>query len=376
MRSSLRLHCRGMSRPSALADDRLRRLRVAAQLLQRPRQLSVPDLVSHLGGVQAQVLSAAGLALRARTEGLTERAVERARLIDRSVVLNWAMRGTLHLVAAQDHGWLVPLVIEPRVPNAYRRLEQEGVPAGQPADALRLIAQMLEREGPLTRRQIAERLRARRIRVEGQAIAHLVWLAAAQGIVCHGPVRGREQCLVLVRDWIGEPERMDRDAALAELAARYLRAHQPAGPRDLASWSGLSQADANRSWSLIDGRLVEVETARGTLWALRPGVEEAAGGVARLLPSFDEYLLGWRDREIAVPAEHRTRVNRGGGWLHPVLLFDGRVLGTWSTERTSRALRVVVRPFSDLDPDVRAGVLEEARDLSRFLGLGVEAAFS
>src|SRR5438105_11368629 len=126
-----------MSAPRVLADDRLRRLRIAAQLLHRRRQLSVPDLVSHLGGVQAQVVSAAGLALGARTEGLTKPEVERARLIDRSVVLNWAMRGTLHLVAAQDHGWLVPLVIEPRVSNAYRRLEQEGVPAGQPAEAVR-----------------------------------------------------------------------------------------------------------------------------------------------------------------------------------------------------------------------------------------------
>jgi hypothetical protein len=365
-----------MSAPSVLADDRLRRLRIAAQLLHRPRQLSVPDLVRHLGGVQAQVLSAAGLALRARTEELTGAGVERARLVDRSVVLNWAMRGTLHLVAAEDHGWLVPLVIAPRVPNAYRRLEQEGVPAGQPAEAVRLIALMLGREGPLSRRQIAERLRARRIRVEGQAIAHLVWLAAAQGIVCHGPVRGREQCFVLVRDWIGEPEPMDRDAALAELAVRYLQAHQPAGPRDLASWSGLSQADAHRSWRLIEGRLVEVETSRGMLWALRPGIEAAAGGLVRLLPAFDEYLLGWRDRDVAVANEHRTKVNRGGGWLHPVVLFDGRVVGTWSTERTPKALHVVLRPFSELDSTVPGGVLEEARDLSRFLGLPVEAAFA
>jgi Winged helix DNA-binding domain len=364
-----------MSRPGALADDDLRRLRIAAQLLQRPRQLSVPDLISHLGGVQAQVLPAAGLALRARTEGLREHGVGRARLIDRSVVLNWAMRGTLHLVAAQDHGWLVPLVIEARVSNAYRRLQQEGVPAGQATDAVRLIARMLEREGPLTRRQIAEHLATRGVRVEGQAIAHLVWLGAAQGVVCHGPARGRDQCFVLVRDWIGEPERTDRDAALAELAVRYLQAHQPAGPRDLAHWSGLSQADANRSWRLIAGRLVEVETARGSSWALRAGVVEAVGGVVRLLPSFDEYLLGWRDRDIAVPAEHRTRVNRGGGWLHPVVLFDGRAVATWSTQRTPRALRVVVRSFSELDPTVRAGVIEEARDLSRFLGLTVEAAF-
>jgi hypothetical protein len=267
----------------------------------------------------------------------------------------------------------VPLVIEPQVPNAYRRLDQEGVPAGQPESALRSIQQMLEREGPLTRREIAERLRARGIRVEGQATAHLVWLAAAQGIVCHGPDRGGEQCFVLVRDWIGQPERMDREAALAELALRYLGAHQPAGPRDLAAWSGVGQGDANRAWRLIEERLVQLETTRGTLWALRSGADPAPAGLVRLLPAFDEYLLGWRGRDLTVAAEHRSKINRGGGWLQPVLLVDGRAVATWRMERAPGGLRITAFDGAKLDPEVRAGVLREARDLSSFLGRAVEA---
>jgi hypothetical protein len=225
----------------------------------------------------------------------------------------------------------------------------------------------------LTRREIAERLRARNIPVEGQAIAHLVWLAAAQGIVCHGPDRGREQCFVLVRDWIGEPEPKDTEGALAELAHRYLKAHQPAAPRDLASWSGLGQGDANRAWRLNEDRLVAVESERGTLWTLRPGADPAPGGLVRLLPSFDEYLLGWRDRDLTAASEHRTRINRGGGWLHPVLLADGRALATWSTQRGPGTLRLRVAAFSELAPDVWRGVQQEARDMSSFLGLPVEA---
>ena len=364
-----------MPRAGLLADDEVRGLRTGAQLLHRPRLLPVAELVGHLTGVQAQVLSAAGLALRARGQGLTAEDVDRARLLDRTVVLSWAMRGTLHLVPAADYGWLVPLVIEPQVPNAYRRLEQEGVPAGQPAGAVTSIQQMLEREGPLTRREIAERLRARGIRVQGQAIAHLVWMAAAQGIVCHGPDRGGEQCFVLVRDWIGEPERLDREAALAELGLRYLGAHQPAGPRDLAAWSGLGQGDANRAWRLIEDRLLPVETTRGTLWALRSGAEPAPAGLVRLLPAFDEYLLGWRGRDLTVAPEHRSKVNRGGGWLHPVLLVDGCAVATWRTERVSGGLRLQITAFdgAELEPAVRDGVVREARDLSSFLGRPVEA---
>ena len=321
------------------------------------------------------MLVAAGLALRARTEGLTAGGVDRARLRDRSIVLTWAMRGTLHLVAAEDYGWLVPLVTEPSIANAHRRLKQEGGAADHPAKAVGLIEQMLQREGPLTRGEIAERLSRHRIRTEGQAIAHLVWLAAAQGVICLGPDRGREQCFVLVRDWLGEPKPVDHDAALAELAVRYLTAHGPAQPVDLAFWSGVRLSDAKRAWNGIEDRLVEVRTARGARWMLRSQKEKAPQGMIRLLPTFDEYLLGWEDREFAVSAQHWKNVNRGGGWLHPVIVVDGRVLGTWGTEGTAKGLRLRIRAFAPLAPASSLGIRTETEDVGRFLGSPVDTLF-
>jgi Winged helix DNA-binding domain len=355
-----------------LSDQGLRRARASAQGLQSAGRLAAVDLVRHLTGVQAQVLSAAGLALRARTQGLEAEHVRRARLEERSVVMTWAMRGTLHLIAAEDYGWLIPLVIQPRLANATRRLQEEGVPADQPPKAVRLIEAMLDREGPLTRREIADRLRRQGIVTGGQAIAHLVWLAAGQGVICYGPDRGGEQCFVLVRDWLAPSQPKDREVALAELALRYLQAHGPAEPADLAFWSGLRQAEARLAWQAVQHRLVAVETRSGTLWAL-PGQPDAAAAVpVRLLPVFDEYLLGWRNRHFAVQSEHWRRINRGGGWLHPVVLHDGRAVGTWATARTSTTLQLEVRPFDRLAPSVARGALAEARDVGRFLDVPVE----
>jgi hypothetical protein len=141
------------------------------------------------------------------------------------------MRGTLHLVTADDHGRLVPLLTEPYVERSLRRLEEEGVTGDQPRRATRAIERMLERDGPLTRPEIAERLSRRAIRTEGQAIAHLMWLAAAKATVCYGPDRDGKRTFVLARDWIGAPTAMDRDLILADLAVRYLRSHAPSGPR-------------------------------------------------------------------------------------------------------------------------------------------------
>jgi winged helix DNA-binding protein len=343
-------------------------MRSAGQHLHRPGRRSAVELVRELTGVQAQVLSAAGLALRARTQGLVAAAVDQARLEDRSIVLTWAMRGTLHLIAAEDRGWLVPLVTQPQVGNAYRRLKQEGMPPDQPAIALGLVERMLEREGPLSRREIALRLDEKGIHTAGQSMAHLLWLASANGTICHGPLRGREQCFALVREWLGATVARERDAGLAELAMRYLGSHSPAEPADLAFWSGIALGEARRSWRLVEDRLVAVQTARGTRWRLRSRRLRGRAGVVRLLPSFDEYLLGWRDRSLMGKAGHWSRVNRGGGWIHPVVLVDGQVGGTWRTRRKGRAVAVQIEEFSPLMAEAREQLAVEAAEVARFLG--------
>jgi hypothetical protein len=366
-----------MPRTRTLTDDNVRRLRTAAQHLHRPRRRSAVDLVRRLTGVQAQSLPAARLAFPARTDGLTAERVEGARLRDRSIVHTWAMRGTLYLIAAEDYGWLVPLVIEPRIPNAFRRLEQEGVPPDQPAKAMRLIGRMLGREGPLTRPEIAERLRSGGIRTQGQALVHLLWLASAKGVICRGPERGRHQCFVLARDWIGEPEPMEHDAALAELAVRFLKAHGPSTPADLAMWSGLRAGDARRAWAGIEDRRVEVETGRGAMWSLRRSATEAPPGVVRLIPWWDEYLLGWKDRDLVAPPHQWRKINRdGGGWLNPTILADGMAVGMWNTKPTPKALHIEVQPFSALSPTVRRGIRREAEHLSDFLRAPVKPVFA
>jgi len=358
-----------------LTDDEVRRSRLAAQRLHRSTRGGVSDLVRHLVGVQGQVHSASGLAVSARTTGLTVDHVDRARERDRSIVLTWAMRGTLHLISSDDHRWLVPLVVAPRIPNAHRRLRQEGVPEGRWEGALRSIAQMLETEGPLTRPEIADRLHREGVRTAGQAMAHLVWLAAATGLICVGPGSGRDRRFVLVRDWLDRPVRSDLGPSdpIAELAVRYLRAHGPATPADLAFWSGIRPGDANRAWSSMGRRLIQVDTSRGPAWRLRSVSAMAPPGSVRLLPSFDEYLLGWRNRDLLATTSEWRRINRGGGWLHPVVLADGRALGTWSMEKGPGGMRVEVSSFTRLQPSIQRRVGVEARRVGAFLGAAIDA---
>lgn len=333
-----------------LTDDELRRARATAQLLHRPVRAPAA-VVSALLAVQAQDIGAAPLALRARSRGLTASGVAAVRA-DRSVVRAWGPRGTLHLIAAEDARWLLPLMPPA---GSMRRLAQEGT-TGDRAELVATVGRVLSDQGPLTKPEFADRLAAVGVVARGQGLVHLLGLAAAEGLVVLGPDRGNKPTYVHAYDWLGTPRaRADRDRALAELVRRYLRGHAPAAPADLAAWSGLSTRDIKAGWSAVAGELVEVVHAGRTLWRPRMGVGERALPAVTLLPAFDELLLGWQDRALILDGPHSRRVVPGGGILRPFVLAGGRVAGTWRGSR--------VELFTEVDP---AAVEAELADVARF----------
>ena len=286
------------------------------------------DVVRHLLAVQAQDFASVPLALRARSRGLT-RADVHAALDAGDVVISWLNRGTLHMVCREDYWWLHGLTAPTNRTANRRRLEQEGV--RDPARGVARIAQLLE-DGPLRRAEIGKQIRAK-----GAALVHLLFAASLDGVIVRGPVQGREQTFALARDHVGEPPRFDRDAALRELGRRYLVGHAPADERDLAWWSGLPLRDLPR---------LEAVTPR-----------QRGDIPPKLLPPFDPYILGWKDRWFATPPELRKRVTPGGGMFAPVVLVDGRVTGTWSRAGG----RVVI------DAPAADGLDAEVADVERFL---------
>lgn len=354
----------------------LRRMRLRAQLLHRPPGRTPVDVVHHLVGLQAQAPMAAELGIRARSRRNTLEVVNRALAEERSLIRTYAMRGTIHLVAAEDFGWLTELTLAPTLPSARRRLAEEGVPPRTADRAVGLIEDMLAKEGPLTRPEIGERLRRRRVRAEGQAVAWLTWLAAAKGVACFGPTRRGRPTFALVRDWVGPIRPVDRDRALGTLAARYLAAYGPALPEDLASWSGLRAGEVRRAWELVADRLTEVVTDGVTRWRLKGRRVEAPPDVVRLLPMFDAYLLAWRSRDVVLAERHRRKVIPGGGMIHQALVADGEILGTWSAKVHGERLRVDIEVFGRVDRSVRRALAVEADDLGRFRGLAADHEIS
>jgi hypothetical protein len=343
----------------------LRRDRAAAQLLHRPRTAGVAEVVGRLLAVQAQDLRAARLALRARATGLGAADVDAALTDERSVVVAWLGRGTLHLVGRDDYPWLLALTAPTRVATSRRRLGQEGVAPDDAERATKIVERALADAGPLTRAELAERMAAKGIRTEGQATPHLLMLAALRGIAVLAPVRDDDaQAFALARDWLGAApapslDGPDRDAALAELARRYLAGHGPATPADLATWSGLPLRDARAGLEAIARELAQRDDDLVDLAAREPAPDVIP---ARLLPAFDPYLLGWKDRSFAVAAQHAKRVHPGGGILRATATVDGIAVGTWSAAGGEVELEL----FARVAPAARTALRAEADDVARF----------
>src|SRR4051812_300584 len=349
----------------------LARRRAATQLLHRPASATDPaEIARSIAGAQAQDVYAGPLTFRSRSRRLTAEDIRKARTESRSLLRAWVMRKTIHLIPTDDAGWWLPL-FEPETERwSRRRLEQLGLPRTKQDKALDVIARALAGEGPLTRTEARARVEAAGVQLNQQTGMHIALTAVLSGIACLGPDRGKTTCLVRREDWLGQAPPFDRDRALAELARRYLRAFAPATDRDFAYWAGLPLRDVRAGLGSIAGEIEEVRVGEGTMLAMRGGLPRLPGkGQVRMLGNFDTYLLGWKDRDFSVTGEHAIHVKEGGGgWIRPVILEDGIVVGGWRSSRKGRLEVSLNLPKAERER-LGAAIDAEIADIARFEGV-------
>ena len=355
------------SAPPLPAEVLLRRFR--SQLLTGAKAEDPLAVVGRICAVQAQDARGSLLAVRARSTGLTSADVDRALTDDRTLVVDWLNRGTLHLVRVDDHPWL-HLLTAPRMATASaRRLEQEGVSPSQAERGVTVVEHELATHGPRTRAQLREALDSAGVPTARQAFVHVVVAAALRGACVRGPVVDGERAFVHARDWLGPLPPVDRDAALVVLARRYLAGHGPATDRDLAYWSGLPLRDARAGLRGAGA----VPVTDGSEQLVLPGDPPTDLGLPAptLLGMFDPLLHGWQSREPVLGRHDSTNVVTSNGMFRATALVGGRAVATWTLGTGAP----VIVPLPDEriargDDDVLAG---EAADVVRYLGRGTVA---
>jgi hypothetical protein len=346
----------------AAAPDILR-LRLANHALARARFASPEEVVQWFGAVQAQDYLGSLWAIGLRQRRATEAAVAAAEA-DRRIVRTWPMRGTLHFVTAADVRWITRL-LAPRVMarNASRVKKEFDVDARVLGRSAEVVTRALQGGRRLTRDDLYHALEQRRIRTSGSRGLHiLVWLAM-QGVVCHAGRLGKQQTFALLDEWIPTSRALEREAALAELALRYFTSHGPATLKDFCWWAGLTSRDAQAALDGASAQLSRlIDDGMPFWWRESRTVRSVPPPVVSLLPAFDEYTVGYAERDRLATRASKMSL------LSPGVLIDGRVIGTWkrTLDRQGVAIAPVLgRPLSTKEA---AALRAAAQAYGEFLG--------
>lgn len=373
-----------MTRAPAQPDARreLARLRLAAQRLVAEPAASPAEAVRWMLALQAQDYPGVKWSVGLRAgEAATEAAVEAA-CDAGDIVRSWPLRGTLHLVAADDLHWMLELTTERSIASAAKRRAVLGITVSDIERARELAIDALPGAAALSRTALLGAISRGGVSTEGQRGYHLLWYLAQTGTLVLGPTSGSQQTFARLDAWVPNPRRLEHDEALGELAARFFRSHGPALSEDLARWSGLPLRDVRRGIAVAGARLAQRVVGGTSYWVGaeaadigRAAATAAAPSPLRLLPGFDEYLLGYRDRSAMLAPEHAEAIVPGGnGMFRATIVIDGEVAGTWGRRVGSRAVTVQPEPFQALSPDDMEALAVAGARYGRFLGRRVDLA--
>jgi hypothetical protein len=361
------------------------RRRLRTQGLTGPGFGSPGEVVRSLVAVQAQEFPETTWSLGERcrpssagvvSAGLVTQAFDRGGFLRTHV-----LRPTWHVVAAEDLPWLLRLSA-PRVHAVNGTMYRStGVGPAERESAARLISTAVG-DGPQTRRELAARLAAGGLPAAGFAPAYLIMAAELEGLICSGPMRGRQHTYVLLADRVDDLEAGPRDAAaLEELVVRYFSGHGPATVRDFAAWSGMTLTDTRAAIDAAGGRLERRDGPDGTPWyaggdgfeavSSAPGAESEAGaGELLLLGMYDETTIAYRDLRVVLADE------RGGARLERPVVRGGVTIGSWRRRTAGQSVTIEVVPFRRFDAGDREALQVAAGRFGAFFGLrtGVDVA--
>ncbi len=348
----------------------IRRLRLAAQWIDASGPVTPDEVVRSMLAMQAQDLPGAKWSVGLRTPGYTLADVDKA-FNDRKIVRSWPMRGTLHLVPAEDLGWMLGLTAARTVQSQAARHRQLGINDAAVGQAADVSAAIIGQLGGATRAELFTAFEQAGISTAGQRGVHLLGRLCQMQLLCQGPVQRDEQLFVLLDEWVPRPRRLETEEALGEFVLRYFTGHGPATLADFCRWTKLPLGAARTGLTRARSDLEKLEIGDRTLW-MRVGLRESAPQTVHLLPGFDEMILGYADRSATLPAEYAGAVVPGNnGVFQPTVVVDGRVVGIWRRRRTKPGVTVTPSLFRSLSVRERSALDDAANDYARFLGVPV-----
>jgi Winged helix DNA-binding domain len=331
------------------------------------------EIVALLGAVQAQDYLGALWAIGLRSANSTEAEIEKA-IGARTIVRTWAMRGTLHFVAAADVRWVLELLTPPIIAASKRQQQQLELDDKTLARCRALFTKALQADKQLTRDAMYSLLESARISTGSQRGYHILWRLAQEGIICFATREGKQQTFALLDDWLKPTKKLKREEALAELTKRYFIGHGPATLQDFAWWSGLKISEAKAGLEMVASCLRKETDGTKVYWTSTESTASPSEiPIACLLPGFDEYMLGYNERSAVLDPLHAQKlIPDNNGRFLSTMIMNGRVGGTWKRTVKKKRIHVTMEPFSSLNKAAKQAFAAAAKRYGEFISLPVD----
>ncbi len=339
--------------------------RLHNQLLVEAKTSKPSELVSCLGAVQAQDYSGAKWSVGLRLLKGTDQQIEKS-IKTKEIVRTWLMRGTLHFVAASDVRWLLSLLAPRIIARNARRYRELGLDESTLACSNEILEGALQDEKKLNRAEMLAILQEKGISTLGQRAAYILQRASLDGIICQN-VTIHNTPTYQSLDSVPQSKIQPEDA-LQELAKRYFTTRGPATLQDFAWWSGLLMADARTGLEGIISDLVP-ETRNGQTHWRSPQSKLVSTNLpaVHLLPSFDEFLISYKDRSASVDTPAAQKVAVGNRFKNTIIL-DGRVVGTWKRDLKENEVDITSKLFREINTLENNALKTAERRYGEFLG--------
>lgn len=328
------------------------------------------ELVQWMGCIQAQDFAGAKWAIGSRIEGITEAAVEKE-FNEGRFLRTHVLRPTWHFVSPGDIRWMLRLSapkIKALSKNYHRNLN---ITSSILKRSRAVLEKSLAGGQHLNRQELTARLQKARINTDDIRLSFLLMDAELDGVICSGPRKGKQFTYALLEERVAPAAPLSRQESLGELAKRYFTSRGPATLPDFAWWGGLRLSDAREGLEQCRQWLVNEVVNGQAYWfsAGAPPPSRVAGGAAKavyLLPAFDEYAIGYKDRNDILPAD-RT-VKTGNGIFKPIIIAGGKMAGGWQRELAKDGVKVALAPFRPLSQAAERQVRAAVRRYGKFLG--------
>lgn len=353
------------------------RLRLRALGLSSIKQDSNPiSVVQSLCAMQGQDYPGALWAIAARLSKASQTDIANA-FTSGAIVRSWPLRGTLHVCAAEDLSWMLSLTAKRIIASTVQRQKNLELDAAQFELSHDTMRQVLTGGIDLSREEMLAALEAAGLSVANGRGYHFLFRAAVEGLICIGPDRGREQSYALFDEWIppSRQRQLSREEALAEITFRYFSSHGPASVKDLIGWTGLTAGEIRQGLDSVKNRL-ESFFFDGIEYWMAPSEVSIPQGQVFLLPGFDEYMLGYKQRDAALNPLWADRICPGSnGMFLATVVVDGQVKGTWKKIIRKGLVKIAVSAFSTFSSAELTALDKAAQFYGDYLGVRSEVTF-